>query len=118
VGNQAGKFVAPSAQSATAAIDAFRSELAKDVRTPIVNPPASASAAYPISGLTFLLVPKESSDHQKQQMTKKFIEYIVSDGQSFSTGLHYAMIPTSISKLDRELLAQVGSNNAQAMNMK
>ncbi|HUK23761.1 MAG TPA: phosphate ABC transporter substrate-binding protein PstS [Terriglobales bacterium] len=115
VGNKAGKFIAPSAASATAAIDAFRKELAKDVRTPIVNPPASAPDAYPISGLTFLLVPKSSNDPHKQEMTKKFIEYIVTDGQSFSTGLHYAMIPASISKLDHQLLAQVGSSNTQAM---
>jgi phosphate transport system substrate-binding protein len=118
VGNKAGNYVAPSAASATAAIDAFRKELAKDVRTPIVNPPASAPEAYPISGLTFLLVPKNSNDPHKQEMVKKFIDYIVTDGQSFSTGLHYAMIPPAISKLDRELLAQVGTNSAQAMNMK
>jgi phosphate transport system substrate-binding protein len=115
IGNRAGKFIAPSAASATAAIAAFRSELAKDVRTPIVNPPASAADAYPISGLTFLLVPKNATDQHKQEVTKKFIEYIVSDGQSFSTGLHYAMIPTAISKLDQDLLAQVGSGSTQAM---
>jgi phosphate transport system substrate-binding protein len=118
VGNRAGKFIAPSAESATAAIAAFRSELAKDVRTPIVNPPASAPAAYPITGLTFLLVPKTSNDREKQMMTTKFIAYIVSDGQSFATGLHYAKLPASITKLDHDLLAQVGSGSMHAMNMK
>jgi phosphate transport system substrate-binding protein len=116
--NRAGKFVAPSAASTTAAIAACRSELAKDVRTPIVNPPASAPAAYPISGLTFLLVPKNANDKHKQEVTAKFIEYIVGDGQSFATGLHYAKLPASITQLDRQLLAQVGSNNMHAMNMK
>jgi phosphate transport system substrate-binding protein len=114
MGNQAGKFVAPSAESATAAIDAFRSELAKDVRIPIVNPPASAPKAYPISGLTFLLVPTHNSDAKKGEMTAKFIEYIVADGQSFATELHYARLPASITKLDRGLLAQVESNKTQA----
>jgi phosphate transport system substrate-binding protein len=115
VGNKAGKFIAPSAASATAAIAAFRSELAKDVRTPIVNPPASAPAAYPISGLTFLLVPKDNPDHSKQEATTRFIEYIVGPGQSFATGLNYAMLPTSISKLDRQLLAKIGTTKAEAM---
>jgi phosphate transport system substrate-binding protein len=114
VGNQAGKFVAPSAESATAAIDAFRSELAKDVRTPIVNPPASAPDAYPISGLTFLLVPTHNSDAKKGEMTAKFIEYIVGPGQSFATELHYAKLPESITKLDRQLLAKVESDKTQA----
>ena len=115
IGNRAGKFIAPSADSTTAAIAAFHAELAKDVRTPIVNAPASAPMAYPISGLTFLLVPKNGNDRQKLDMTAKFIAYIVDDGQSFATGLHYAKLPPAITQLDRQLLAQVGSGNAQAM---
>lgn len=114
MGNQAGKFIAPSAESATAAIDAFRSELGKDVRTPIVNPPSTAPNAYPISGLTFLLVPKQNSNAPKGDMTVKFINYIVGAGQSFANELHYAKLPDSITKLDRQLLAQVGSNKTQA----
>src|SRR5579862_9022670 len=41
--NKAGKFVAPSAAGATAAIDAFKAELEQDVRKPIVDAPASAA---------------------------------------------------------------------------
>ncbi len=40
--NQAGHFVQPSPSSAAAAISAFSDALAKDVRTSIVDPPASA----------------------------------------------------------------------------
>ncbi len=108
--NRAGKFVAPNAATATAAIAAFRAELAKDVRTPIVNPPASAPAAYPISGLTFLLVPKDGNDVAKRQATKNFIEYIVGDGQSFADQLHYAKLPASITALDRKLLQEMKAN--------
>src|SRR5580698_3399880 len=54
VKNQAGNFIAPTAQSTTAAINAFASRLSQDPRQPIVNPPAHASDAYPISTLTFL----------------------------------------------------------------
>jgi phosphate transport system substrate-binding protein len=114
IGNQAGKFIAPSAESATAAIDAFRSQLASDVRVPIVNPPASAASAYPISGLTFLLIPKSNQNQQKQEITKKFVEYIVSTGQSIATSLHYAKLPDSISNIDQKLLAQVGSGGTRA----
>ena len=67
VRNQAGNFIAPSAASATATIAAFHSQLAKDVRLPIVNPPASAKNAYPITGLTFLLVPKDGKDLSKRR---------------------------------------------------
>ena len=60
-----GQYVTPSAESTSAAIDAFASELQKDVRDPIVNPPASAKDAYPVSGLTFLLIPKTPKSASK-----------------------------------------------------
>lgn len=108
--NRAGNFVSPSAMSATAAIDAFRRQLAKDVRVPIVDPPASAKAAYPISGLTFLLVPKNGNDVSKRQVTKNFIGYVVSDGQEMANQLHYAKLPASLVQLDRKLLNQLQVN--------
>ena len=108
--NQAGAFVAPSAESATAAIAAFHSQLAKDVRLPIVNPPASAKSAYPITGLTFLLVPKDGNDAAKREITKKFIAYIVTSGQPLAGQLHYAQLPDSLIALDRSLLGQLEAN--------
>lgn len=108
--NQAGKFVAPSSASASAAIDAFRSQLAKDVRTPIMNPPASAPAAYPITGLTFLLVAKNGNDASKRQATKTFLDYVLSSGQSIAPQLHYAPLPPSITKIAEGLVAQMQAN--------
>jgi phosphate transport system substrate-binding protein len=108
--NQAGNFVAPSAESATADIAAFHSQLTQDVRLPIVNPPASAKNAYPITGLTFLLVPKNGGDMTKRQVTKQFIAYVISDGQSIADELHYAKLPASLVQLDRKLLEQLEAN--------
>jgi phosphate transport system substrate-binding protein len=65
VRNQAGAWIEPTAAGATAAIDAFQRELAKDVRTPVVDPPVSARDAYPICGLTYLLVPTRSVNQSK-----------------------------------------------------
>jgi phosphate transport system substrate-binding protein len=62
VKNQAGNYVQPSTASTTAAIAGYADALSKDPRTPIVDPPASAAQAYPISTLTFLLIPKDGSD--------------------------------------------------------
>jgi len=56
--------VLPSAEGASAAIDAFKDQLQKDPRIPVVNPPASAKQAYPISGLTYLLVPKKGKSEE------------------------------------------------------
>ena len=107
VQNQAKQYIKPSAESSTAAIEAFSSELAKDVRTPIVNPPATAKDAYPISGLTFLLIPKSGGDAQKRQELKKFVNYVLRDGQSIASSLHYSPLPSSLEQIDVRLLDQV-----------
>jgi phosphate transport system substrate-binding protein len=109
--NKAGKYVAPSSASASAAIAAFAGQLANDVRTPIVDPPASAANAYPISGLTFLLVPKGGGDPAKREALKRFIDYVVTSGQSIATQLHYAPLPTSLAGLDRKLVSQMGGTS-------
>jgi phosphate transport system substrate-binding protein len=94
--NAAGKFLSPTAAGTSAAIDAVSVELAKDVRTPIVNAPASAPEAYPISGLTFLLVPKQAKDSNKAGAVKGFVQYIITDGQTPAEQMHYAKIPSSL----------------------
>jgi phosphate transport system substrate-binding protein len=109
VQNKAGKFVAPSAEGTSAAIDAFSAELQKDVAKPIVDPPASAPEAYPISGLTFLLVPTNPKDAQRGAQTKAFIEYVIGPGQAAAEPLHYAKLPSSLDHIDQILLAKIQS---------
>ena len=109
--NQAGKFVAPSAESAAAAIEAFGQQLSSDVRTPIVNPPASAADAYPISGFTYLLIPKQPKDANKGQVLANFVKYVLTDGQQASAELHYAKLPSSIQQVDQQLLSQVSAQS-------
>ncbi len=115
--NQAGNWVAPSAAGTTAAIDAFHDELAKDVRNPIVDPPASAADAYPICGLTFLLVPKDGNDANKRGAVKAFIQYIITDGQSSAESLSYAKLPSTLENQDQQLLGEmtVNGQTVQAM---
>jgi phosphate transport system substrate-binding protein len=107
VQNRAGVFVAPSPASTTAAVDAFHDELGKDPRTPIVDPPVSAKIAYPISGLTFLLVQKDVSDASEQQAVKDFIAYAISNGQDAAEGLFYAKLPMSLQQQDQALLGEL-----------
>lgn len=103
--NKSGRFVAPSPEGTSAAIDAFHTELAKDVRIPIVN--ASGSNAYPIAGLTFLIIPKDGQDAAKREALKAFVSYILKGGQSTAGGLHYAPIPASMQTVDLYLLGEL-----------
>ncbi len=111
--NQAGAWVQPTAAAASAAINAFSAQLAKDVRTPIVNPPAFAKDAYPISGLTFLLVPNAGKNAGKTQVLKEFITYVVTQGQDRAEALFYAKLPNALQKQDEELLSQIGAGKQQ-----
>jgi phosphoribosylglycinamide formyltransferase 1 len=105
--NQAAKYVDPSAAATTAAINAFSDELGKDVRTPIVDPPASAAHAYPICGLTYLLVPKQGKDPKKHDMVKQFIQFILTDGQNTAECLYYAKLPPNLADEGQKMLGEV-----------
>ena len=115
VKNAGGQWVAPTAEAATAAINAYSAELAKDARIPIVNPPASAKDAYPISGLTYLLVPTQPKNVERGDNVKKFIQYVITDGQNQAVDLHYAKLPQSLIDLDQKML---GGQRGQAAGEK
>ncbi len=102
----------PSPASAAAAISAFSEALAKDVRTPIVNPPASAKDAYPISGLSFILIRKGPATDD-QRAVKDFITYAISTGQDSAEELSYAKLPTSLQKQGQQLLSQLSTTGQQ-----
>jgi phosphate transport system substrate-binding protein len=105
VKNLAGKFVAPSLASTTAAADGAAAQLGKDVRTPIVNSPAPD--AYPIAGLTFLLVHKEQRDAAKGKAIVEFIRWAMAEGQSVAEGLDYAALPSSVVKVNEANLLSI-----------
>jgi phosphate transport system substrate-binding protein len=107
VKNLAGNFVSPGTASTTAAINAFSAQLAQDPRTPIVNAPATAPDAYPISTLTFLIVPKDGPGKDKRAVLKSFLQYIVTDGQATASSLNYAPLPDSVKQFDQQQLSQM-----------
>jgi phosphate transport system substrate-binding protein len=102
--NQAGNYVAPGTESTTAAIKAFAAQLEQDPRGPIVNPPATAADAYPISTMTFLIVPKDGPDKAKRVALKQFLNYVVTDGQTAANELKYAPLPEAMKQYDQEQL--------------
>jgi len=105
--NAAGEFVLPTPASTTKAITAFDEPLVHDVRAPIVDPPASAKDAYPIVGMTFLLVRKDGNDLEDRQAVKDFIAYALSQGQDSAEELSYARLPQSVQAQGQQLLSQL-----------
>jgi phosphate transport system substrate-binding protein len=105
--NVAGQYVQPTAQGTTAAIAAFSAQLTQDPRVPIVNPPASAPDGYPISGLTFLIIPKDGPNKAKRTALKQFIQYVITDGQVTAGSLNYAPLPDGVKQYDQQQLQQL-----------
>jgi len=107
VRNKSGQFLAPTLASTTAAVAASANALAKDVRTPIVN--AAAPDAYPIAGLTFLIVYQDTKDPVRAKTLRDFIDWAIHDGQSMVEALDYARLPDAVVKVNEATLKTLTS---------
>jgi phosphate transport system substrate-binding protein len=105
VQNAAGQYPEPSPKSIIAAAKVGVTR--PDGSVSLVNPPASASDAYPISSYTYVIVPQDSP---KAATLKAFLEYAIgSTGQAFGPDLGYPQLPSSIVSQDEQLIAKIGS---------
>jgi len=98
VRNKAGKFMEPTLASTTAAVAAAAEALAKDVRAPIAN--AATPDAYPIAGLTYLLVYQDQKDPARARALANFIDWAIHDGQALAESLEYARLPEALVKVN------------------
>lgn len=103
--NKSGQFVAPSLAATTAAAGGAAAALAKDVRTPIVNSPAPD--AYPIAGLTYLLVYQDQKDAAKAKALANFIDWCMTEGQAAATQLDYAPLPPQVVQVNQANLTRL-----------
>jgi phosphate transport system substrate-binding protein len=107
VRNQAGQFVEPSVTTTAAAVEGALPALAKDIRTLIVNP--SGKTAYPIAGLTYILVYREQAKRETGQALVHLLEWCLDEGQKMAPGLNYAPLPAAVVKRNKTELGTVSS---------
>ena len=105
--NQRGEFVAPDANSISAAASGA---IPADTRCSITN--SDAAGAYPISTFTWMIVYKEQnySNRSKEQAaaTLDLLKYILSDeAQSITSEVHYAPLPAKVKELSTKNLKAV-----------
>jgi phosphate transport system substrate-binding protein len=103
--NAAGKFVAATVASTTAAAAGSIAKMQKDVRVSIANAPAPE--AYPIAGFTYLLVYQQLPDPAKGKALQDFITWAITDGQKDATPLLYAPLPAEVVKLNETALQKI-----------
>lgn len=103
--NKAGKFVAPTVDSITAAAEGAIPELEKDVRAPIMN--AAGDEAYPIAAFTYILAYKKNKDAGKAQTLTTFLNWALTDGQEMAQKLYYAPLPAKLVEINKKTIAEI-----------
>lgn len=93
IANQAGEYVEPSIESATAAAAGISAKLppTTDYRVSIVNAPGAG--AYPITSFTWLLIPKTIPSAKKRKQLSDFLRWYLTQGETSAASLDYAPLP-------------------------
>jgi phosphate transport system substrate-binding protein len=103
--NRAGSFELPN-RTAVGAAAAAVTAIPADNAVSIVDPPASATNAYPLSTFTYAIVPVSTS---KAAALRQFLEYAVGDGQQFAAELEFAKLPPKVVAADKRTIARLRS---------
>jgi len=90
--NQAGNFVEPSP---SAAANAFAgAEIPEDFSLLVPDP--SGGQAYPIAGLTFLLLYPEYDNPEVAEAVEKMIDWALQNGDQYASELNYIPLPQDV----------------------
>lgn len=103
--NRSGNFILPSLDSVTSAAAAAASHMPADFRVSITD--ADAPEAYPIASFTWLLIPARIADAAKADALKKFLAWMLADGQKLAPELLYAPLPPQVVALERQALDRI-----------
>lgn len=88
--NKAGQFVAPSLQAANAALASVN--FPDNYRTFVEDP----AQGYPIVGLTWMMVYRQYPNAAKADAVRKWINWVLTDGQKLNGDLNYTTIPPAV----------------------
>jgi phosphate transport system substrate-binding protein len=106
VKNQAGNYIAPSTQSATAAAD--NATIKPDLTFSAIW--ASGAQSYPITYQSWDLVYQKQSSSNTTKMLKAYIGYLLGDGQKLLPQLGYAPLPSSLDQKAKAQLSKIGAS--------
>src|SRR5256885_4218538 len=85
VKNTSGDFIKADLAGVSAAATGAVKTMPDDFRVSITNAPGKT--AYPISSFTWLLIPSKFSDSAKRDALKKFVQWMLADGQNYAESL-------------------------------
>ncbi|MEH0860964.1 phosphate ABC transporter substrate-binding protein PstS [Halobacteriovorax sp. DPLXC-1] len=92
--NKAGVYINPTVEAVSASAKGFTPK-GKELTGSLIN--SADKDAYPISALTYILLPMVEKD-QKRVEIYKFVEWAITKGQNYAKELFYAPLPEELSK--------------------
>ncbi|BAU13471.1 periplasmic phosphate binding protein [Leptolyngbya sp. NIES-3755] len=92
VQNQKGEFLTPSIDNTNKALSTVN--FPPNFRVFEGNP----ADGYPITGLTWMMVYKQYDSPQKSEAMKKWIEYVLTEGQNLNGSLDFTRIPEPVAQ--------------------
>jgi phosphate transport system substrate-binding protein len=105
VKNAAGTFVKADLPSVSAAAAGAAKDMPADFRVSITNAPGAK--AYPISSFTWLLIPQKFQDASKREAVKKFLYWMIADGQKDVEALSYAKLPKEVADKEKKAVDSI-----------
>ena len=101
--NQAGRYIAPSPETASAA--ASRVAVNPDLTFSAVWAPGAGS--YPITYQSWVLIYERQPDASIAKRLLAWIGYLLGDGQTLLLGLNYAPLPSNIDQMAARQLTEI-----------
>jgi phosphate transport system substrate-binding protein len=95
--NRAGNFVEPSPVRGQATLTVTRNDMPEHRRLFFPDPPGESS--YPIVTYSWIMLYGTYPDQKKSEALKDFIKWGITEGQKFSEGLGFCVLPPSVGEL-------------------
>ena len=103
IGDSADAAVEPSVESARAAIEA--ADIPDDLKVTVSSlAPFDNAEAYPITGLTWMLVRQEMEDLAECKAVAETAWFATHDGQDFAPDQNYVQIPENVVSINEEFI--------------
>ncbi len=111
--NKAGRFVTPAAANFAAAAAGARWSAAPGFYLLLLDQPAAE--AWPITGATFILVPRRPTDPAKVREVLAFFDWAYRNGDAAADRLAYVPLPPAVKELIRKSWGNVRAGDGKAV---
>lgn len=117
IGETAGKYVQPSADTAGQAIEqaADADEIPANLKVTISSLAPFEGDAYPITGFTWLLVREQMDDEAECKATAEFAWYMTHDAQDSAEDLNYVPVPDAVVSTDEKFIKSMEANGKKCL---